>query len=105
MPLEWLFGRRKTPEEILRQNKRALERAMRDLDRERANMERNEKKIIADIKKLAKQGQMVCVHVHVEMTAEHQCIVNCRRKLVLRDLSIASSQGSDRHWLLFNMAL
>ena len=31
----------------------------RDLDRERAKLEGQEKKIIADIKKMAKQGQMV----------------------------------------------
>lgn len=59
MPLEWLFGRKKTPQEMLRQNQRALNKAMRDLDRERQHMEQQEKKIIADIKKMAKQGQMV----------------------------------------------
>ena len=32
---------------------------MRDLDRERARMEQQEKKIIVDIKKMAKDGQMV----------------------------------------------
>lgn len=32
---------------------------MRDLDRERQRLEQQEKKIIADIKKMAKQGQMV----------------------------------------------
>ncbi|XP_070536349.1 charged multivesicular body protein 2a-like isoform X2 [Ptychodera flava] len=63
MPLEWLFGRRKTPEEILKQNQRALNRAMRDLDRERAKMEQQEKKIIADIKKMAKLGQMDAVKI------------------------------------------
>ena len=59
MPLEFLFGRKKTPEEMLRQNQRALNKAMRDLDRERQKMEQQEKKVIADIKKMAKQGQMV----------------------------------------------
>uniref|UniRef100_A0A0B6YBZ2 Charged multivesicular body protein 2a n=1 Tax=Arion vulgaris TaxID=1028688 RepID=A0A0B6YBZ2_9EUPU len=58
MALEFLFGRKKTPEEMLRQNQRALTKAMRDLDRERQKMEQQEKKIIADIKKMAKQGQM-----------------------------------------------
>lgn len=57
--MEFLFGKRKTPEEMLRQNQRALNRAMRDLDRERQRLEQQEKKIIADIKKMAKQGQMV----------------------------------------------
>lgn len=63
MPLEFLFGRKKTPEEMLRQNQRALSKAMRDLDRERAKMEQQEKKVIADIKKMAKQGQMDAVKV------------------------------------------
>lgn len=57
--MEFLFGSRKTPEQMLKQNQRALNRAMRDLDRERSKLEQQEKKIIADIKKMAKQGQMV----------------------------------------------
>lgn len=32
---------------------------MRDLDREKGHMEQQEKKLIADIKKMAKDGQMV----------------------------------------------
>ncbi|XP_039295049.1 charged multivesicular body protein 2a [Nilaparvata lugens] len=61
--MEWLFGRRITPEEMLRNNQRALNKAMRDLDRERARMEQQEKKIIADIKKMAKEGQMDSVKI------------------------------------------
>lgn len=57
--MEFLFGSRKTPEQMLKQNQRALNRAMRELDRERSKLEQQEKKIIADIKKMAKQGQMV----------------------------------------------
>jgi len=61
--MEWLFGRKKTPDELLRQNQRALNKAMSELDRERAKMEQQEKKIIADIKKMAKQGQMDAVKI------------------------------------------
>uniref|UniRef100_A0AAX7UCM6 Charged multivesicular body protein 2a n=1 Tax=Astatotilapia calliptera TaxID=8154 RepID=A0AAX7UCM6_ASTCA len=61
--MDFLFGRRKTPEEMLRQNQRALNRAMRELDRERMKLEQQEKKIIADIKKMAKQGQMDAVKI------------------------------------------
>ncbi|XP_014676288.1 PREDICTED: charged multivesicular body protein 2a-like [Priapulus caudatus] len=61
--MEWLFGRKKTPEELLRQNQRALNKAMRELDRERQKMEQSEKKIIADIKKMAKQNQMDAVKI------------------------------------------
>lgn len=61
--MEWLFGRKKSPEEMLRQNQRALNKAMRDLDRERAKMEQQEKKIIMDIKKMAKENQMDAVKI------------------------------------------
>lgn len=37
----------------------------RDLDRERSKMEQQEKKVIADIKKMAKAGQMVCQFLFV----------------------------------------
>lgn len=47
----------------MRQNQRALNRAMRDLDREKAKMEQQEKKIIMDIKKMAKEGQMDSVKI------------------------------------------
>ncbi|XP_054259290.1 charged multivesicular body protein 2a-like [Macrosteles quadrilineatus] len=61
--MEWLFGKRVTPEEMLRKNQRALNKAIRDLDRERMRMEQQEKKIIADIKKMAKEGQMDAVKI------------------------------------------
>lgn len=57
--MSFLFGKRLTPEEMLRNNQRALNKAMRDLDRERSHLEQQEKKVIADIKKMAKMGQMV----------------------------------------------
>ena len=50
-------------------------KAMRELDRERAKMEQQEKKIIADIKKMAKQGQMdavkVMAKVNVALNVSH----------------------------------
>ncbi|KAI9179053.1 ESCRT-III subunit protein did4 [Blastocladiella emersonii ATCC 22665] len=56
--MDFLFGQRKTPAEMLRQHQRALQRAMRDLDRERMKLEQQEKKLVADIKKTARAGQM-----------------------------------------------
>ena len=58
-----IFGRRKTPEEIMRQQQRALNRTIRELDRERVKLEQQEKKIISDIKKMAKDGQMEAVRI------------------------------------------
>lgn len=85
--MEWLFGRKKTPEEMLRENQRSLKKAMRwgtlcscisqfiirkirsyderELDRERAALEKQETKVIIDLKKAAKAGQIVCVPVFV----------------------------------------
>lgn len=44
---------------MLRENKRNLDRAIRDLDRERMGLQNQEKRIVIDIKKMAKEGQMV----------------------------------------------
>lgn len=41
-----------------KQHQRALEKAQRELDRERIKLENQEKKLIADIKRSAKNGQM-----------------------------------------------
>lgn len=45
--------------EVLRENKRMLDRAIRDIERERQQLQAQEKKLILEIKKTAKQGQMV----------------------------------------------
>ncbi|GAB5033939.1 charged multivesicular body protein [Nannochloropsis oceanica] len=52
---------KKPLKEIMRENKRMITRAIRELDRERVNLERNEKKLIMDIKKYAKENQMGAV--------------------------------------------
>ncbi|KAF8497132.1 SNF7 family protein [Russula emetica] len=56
--VETLFGRTVTPAERLRQHQRALAKAQRELDRERTKLEQSEKKLIMDIKKSAKAGQL-----------------------------------------------
>lgn len=58
-PMDFLFGKRKTPAELMRQHQRALQRAQREMDRERSKLEQQEKKLIIDIKNTAKKGQMV----------------------------------------------
>jgi len=55
--------KKKTPAELIRENKRMIDRAIREMDRERVKMEQQEKKVIADIKKTAKTGQMDAVKV------------------------------------------
>lgn len=62
MALAGLFHR-KTPEQMLRQNQRALNKVIRELERERVALERQEKKLVVDIKKMAKSGQMEAVKI------------------------------------------
>jgi charged multivesicular body protein 2A len=61
--MEWLFGKKKSPQEVLRENKRLLDRSIRDIDRERMGLQTQEKKLVIEIKKMAKQGQMDAVKV------------------------------------------
>jgi charged multivesicular body protein 2A len=57
--LTWLFGKPLTPTQLVRKNQRAINKAIRNLDRERFKMEQQEKKLIVDVKNSAKAGQMV----------------------------------------------
>jgi len=45
-------------QEVLRENQRLLKRSVREIERERTTLQQQEKKIIIEIKKSAKQGQM-----------------------------------------------
>ncbi|KAH6818348.1 SNF7 family protein [Perilla frutescens var. frutescens] len=61
--MSFLFGKRKTPAELLRENKRMLDKSIREIERERQALQTQEKKLITEIKKSAKQGQMGAVKV------------------------------------------
>jgi len=59
--LELIKG--KTPEQMMREYKRTLDRTIRDLERERVRMQAQEKKTIAEMRKLARQNQMDAVKI------------------------------------------
>jgi len=61
--MSFLFGKKKTLKEILREHKRNLDRSIREIDRERTGLQNQEKKITIEMKKLAKQGQMGAVRI------------------------------------------
>ena len=56
-------GKKKTLKEQLRENKREINRAVRELDRERTNLQMQEKKLILEIKKMAKENQIQSVKI------------------------------------------
>ncbi|PSR75119.1 hypothetical protein PHLCEN_2v9304 [Hermanssonia centrifuga] len=72
--IETLFGRTVTPAERLRQHQRALAKAQRELDRERTKLEQQEKKLVGDIKRSAKAGQLVRITVP-KSPSENACKV------------------------------
>lgn len=45
--------------ELLRENKRLIDKSIREIDRERQSLVTQEKKLIDEMKKNAKNGQMV----------------------------------------------
>jgi len=54
-----VLGEQKPLKDVIRENQRALKKAIRELDREIKNQQNNEKKCVDEVKKLAKKGQMV----------------------------------------------
>jgi len=86
-PWHWLFGRQLTPQQMLRKYKQILNRAVRNVDRERVGMERQEKKLISDIKKTAKEGQMDAVKIMAKD------LVQTRRNIKKFMLMKANLQG------------
>mmetsp|Transcript_28446 Transcript_28446/g.58190 ORF Transcript_28446/g.58190 Transcript_28446/m.58190 type:complete len:213 (+) Transcript_28446:177-815(+) len=57
--MSFLFGgKSKTPAEMMREYKRNVDRSVREIEREKTKLQAQEKKIIVDIKKAAKEGQM-----------------------------------------------
>ena len=74
--MDWLFGRKKTPAEVLRENKRMLDRAIRELDRERMALQTQEKRTVAEIKKMAADGQMDAVKVMAKSLVRNRHTVN-----------------------------
>eukprot|EP01115_Flamella_aegyptia_P003186 TRINITY_DN151_c0_g1_i1.p1 TRINITY_DN151_c0_g1~~TRINITY_DN151_c0_g1_i1.p1 ORF type:complete len:245 (+),score=74.31 TRINITY_DN151_c0_g1_i1:72-806(+) len=56
-------GKKKTPQQILREHQRLLRRSIRELDRERAHLQTQEKKLILEIKKMAKANQMSAARI------------------------------------------
>jgi len=58
-----ILGRDKPLKEVLRENKRMINRAIRELDREKTGLEREEKRLTIEIKKAAKENQMQSVKI------------------------------------------
>ena len=54
--------------EVMRENKRMITRAIRELDREKTGLEREEKRLTMEIKKAARENQMSSVKVMAKVS-------------------------------------
>ncbi|CAB9518025.1 body protein 2a [Seminavis robusta] len=58
-----VMGKKKPLKEVLRENKRMINRAVRELDREKQGLEREEQRLTMEIKKAARANQMASVKI------------------------------------------
>ena len=79
-----------TMKEQMRRNHRAVKKAVREVEREHKALERNQKKLVTDIKKLAKQGQMNAVKIMAKDLVRNKRF--CTKMLEMR------SQVSSLRW-------
>jgi charged multivesicular body protein 2A len=54
---------RKTPEEVMKEYKRGLDRTVRELERERTKLQQQEKKLMVEMRKMAKADQVDSVKI------------------------------------------
>ncbi|KAG6508011.1 hypothetical protein ZIOFF_033366 [Zingiber officinale] len=95
--MSFIFGKRKTPAELLRENKRMLDKSIREIERERQGLQAQEKKLIVEIKKTAKQGQMAAVKVMAKdlIRTRHQITKFYALKSQLQGVSLRIQTMSD----------
>ena len=96
--VEAIFGKKKTPKELMREYKRSIDRTIRELEREKVKMAAQEKKLILDMKKMAKQGQMDAVKIMAKdlvRTRRYQTkFVNMRAQLQAVGLRLQTLQST-----------
>ena len=74
-----LLGKEKPLKEVLRENKRMINKAVRELDREKRGLENEEKRLTMEIKKAAKENQMQSVKIMAKVRADTENYYSGRR--------------------------
>ena len=74
-----LLGKEKPLKEVLRENKRMITRAVRELDREKQGLEKEEKRLTMEIKKAASENQMASVKImaKVRIIETNRLMIRC----------------------------
>ena len=97
-----ILGKDKPLKEVLRENKRMISRAIRELDREKMGLEREEKRLTMEIKKAAKENQMPAVKIMAKdlvRTRQHVAkFIEMRRYVSFKILPICDVWQTLRCW-------
>ena len=72
------MGNKMSMKDRLKANKRLIKKSIREMDRERTALEREQKTLEADIRKMAKQGQMGAVKTLAKDLVRYVCCINGR---------------------------
>eukprot|EP00291_Cryptomonas_curvata_P023922 CAMPEP_0172160404 /NCGR_PEP_ID=MMETSP1050-20130122/5539_1 /TAXON_ID=233186 /ORGANISM="Cryptomonas curvata, Strain CCAP979/52" /LENGTH=180 /DNA_ID=CAMNT_0012830163 /DNA_START=170 /DNA_END=708 /DNA_ORIENTATION=+ len=99
--MSFLFGSKpQNPKDVVRQEQRDLRKSERGLEREQRGMQQQEQKLIADIKKASKDGNMTVANalakelIRVRQTATRTAMAKSQLSSVSSRLSSVSAQGS-----------
>jgi hypothetical protein len=89
-----ILGKDKPLKEVLRENKRMINKAIRELDREKAGLEREEKRLTMEIKKAARENQMNSVKIMAKVSEKLRvlCVRLCFRLQALMKTPLSSMQ-------------
>ncbi|CAH8530088.1 unnamed protein product [Dicrocoelium dendriticum] len=96
--MSFLFGSRKTVDEQLRANKRAVARAVRELDSEKRRLEQDNTRLKGEIKKLAKQNEMDPVRILAKQLIRNNHYIK-RFTLMRTNLEVRCISVSHHHTL------
>eukprot|EP01080_Neovahlkampfia_damariscottae_P011988 gene11988-5389_t len=98
--MDAIFGKKKTPKEIMREYKRGIERSIRDLEREKIKLGNEERKIINEMKRAAKNNQVDAVKIYakdiVRIRSYQQKFLKMKSHLSSVSLKLTTMQTSQQ---------
>ena len=81
-----------TAKELIKEQKKAVRKSQREIDREKRNLEKQEKKLLADIKRSAQKGDNGDLWFALSPCFSHHCSSTCVRLTLWMILSANAKQ-------------
>ncbi|EEB09292.1 vacuolar sorting protein Did4 [Schizosaccharomyces japonicus yFS275] len=97
---DWIFGKQRSPAEVMRAHQRQLNRAERELDREQLKLDQREKGLIREIKANAKAGNVGAARVQardlMRLRNSRKRMQNTKTQLQAIGLRLTTVRSSDQ---------